>query len=781
MLTRSFSYSRAATIVVAALSCVIITRAQDPAPQTPYQVLDARSGVALPCVGCQILTYVAGTTTPVFTYTDYTLGTPNTNPVLTNSAGYAVNGSAITGIWLSASQCYKFVLEDANNQTIWTQDHICNTGYNALIAFEASLAASGGSNLIGYKESGSATTRTVQSRLRDYVTVADFAADNTGVTDAAAAINTATASLSPNGGTVYIPSGTYKINSATVSVPPKVCLLGSGAGSTILNGTGAFPVVTILNAANSCLLNLTIQSVNEDLSIANTDASLPTEYDLVQNVNMSSRGSSNAAVHVTATDCCVYYPVFDNVNISNNGVTGTGSDYLFDGTPSFNVKPIISGGRAADAKYGLNVISAERLMMSGTEFDDILGAEQVVSNCTAVDPMVCTAATAPATGATISFYGFGWPVIAGPYTATQITSTTFSVASVWTPACYSQGTITVCTVPVAPVTGATVTLAGMTDDWSALNGSQTATQISSTVFSVAVDSSSFSPAFPGTSGVPTVSIPLDSSSFSPAFPGTCTDGPCDPVVADSGIAIWLQAGVTNALLSPLRLEGDGVFAPIDKDAQFDAGTNGNQIFLDLGYGGVPSRVTDAGVNNCVAGGNSSGGLIPYCIIPQITGSITVASGSKLAVPGSTSDEFTVGTPLTMDQTLVGAMMTINAPSTGLPLVMRADSAGRWFMGESQNFSGSGNTGTAITISPSAGISCYTAGVSVLATCQFPIIQVTPGVSLSNITASSWGNGSMVYCSDCGNTHDNTAVAGAECVGSGSGAVARKQNGHWDCN
>lgn len=108
-----------------------VSLAQDPLQQTPYQVIDARTGVALPCVGCQIYTYVAGTTTPSPTYTDHTIGTPNTNPVLTNAAGYAVNGSAITGIWVGGV-CLKIVLEDASNVTIWTQDYVCD--------FAASLA-----------------------------------------------------------------------------------------------------------------------------------------------------------------------------------------------------------------------------------------------------------------------------------------------------------------------------------------------------------------------------------------------------------------------------------------------------------------------------------------------------------------------------------------------------------------------------------------------------------------------------------------------------------------
>lgn len=54
-----------------------------------------------------------------------------------------------------------------------------------------------------------------------------------------------------------------------------------------------------------------------------------------------------------------------------------------------------------------------------------------------------------------------------------------------------------------------------------------------------------------------------------------------------------------------------------------------------------------------------------------------------------------------------------------------------------------------------------------------------GVTFASLPAS--GNGSVIYCTNCGNVFDDGAIAGAKCVGAGSGALARRQNGHWDCN
>ncbi len=66
--------------------------------------------------GYQLYTYAAGTTTPLATYTDETGLTPNTNPVVLNSSGFA-------SVWIG-NNSYKFILYDNNNNLIWSQDNI---------------------------------------------------------------------------------------------------------------------------------------------------------------------------------------------------------------------------------------------------------------------------------------------------------------------------------------------------------------------------------------------------------------------------------------------------------------------------------------------------------------------------------------------------------------------------------------------------------------------------------------------------------------------------------
>lgn len=69
-----------------------------------------------PLSGGKIYTYLAGTTTPVSTYTDSTGGVSNANPVILDSSGRA-------DIWLGDGS-YKFILKDSADVLIKSVDNI---------------------------------------------------------------------------------------------------------------------------------------------------------------------------------------------------------------------------------------------------------------------------------------------------------------------------------------------------------------------------------------------------------------------------------------------------------------------------------------------------------------------------------------------------------------------------------------------------------------------------------------------------------------------------------
>lgn len=63
-----------------------------------------------PASGYKLWTYVAGSSTPLATYTDSSGNVPQSNPIILNALGRPTNGV----IWLQAGLSYKFVLQDAN-------------------------------------------------------------------------------------------------------------------------------------------------------------------------------------------------------------------------------------------------------------------------------------------------------------------------------------------------------------------------------------------------------------------------------------------------------------------------------------------------------------------------------------------------------------------------------------------------------------------------------------------------------------------------------------------
>ena len=169
-------------------------------PLPKLQFFDANGN---PLSGGKLYTYAAGTTTPLATYTDSSGATPNANPVILNSRGEA-------SVWLGANN-YKFKLSTSTDVEVWTVDDIASYNYEVL----QSLAASGGSSLIGFLQSGSgAVSRTVQSKLRDVFNVKDFGAVGNDTNETSVLIN-ALAAASGNILT-FEPGKTYRATSSLV-------------------------------------------------------------------------------------------------------------------------------------------------------------------------------------------------------------------------------------------------------------------------------------------------------------------------------------------------------------------------------------------------------------------------------------------------------------------------------------------------------------------------------------------------------------------------------------
>ena len=168
----------------------------------------------LPLVGGLLYSYAAGTSTQAATYTSSSGLTSNSNPIVLDSAGRVPNE-----IWLTPNSTYKFILQTSAAVQIGSWDNIPGANdQTALLAFEANLASSTGSSLIGYNQGGTgAITTTVQAKLRQTVSVKDFGAVGDGTTDDTVAIQAALTQLSSNTN-LYFPAGVYLLASQFLSL-----------------------------------------------------------------------------------------------------------------------------------------------------------------------------------------------------------------------------------------------------------------------------------------------------------------------------------------------------------------------------------------------------------------------------------------------------------------------------------------------------------------------------------------------------------------------------------
>jgi hypothetical protein len=176
---------------------------------TPTPKMQFESAAGVPLSGGKVYTYAAGTTTPQATYTDYTGGTPNANPIILNSRGEAA-------IWLGAAS-YKFKLTDANDVEIWTVDYISapTSGVSPVLSGNVIIDSDTPGPALKITQTGTGPVLRVQDSADPDTT--PFIIDNSGNVG----IGTATPSAQLE------TTGAAKFASATITTP-----LGIASGGT---------------------------------------------------------------------------------------------------------------------------------------------------------------------------------------------------------------------------------------------------------------------------------------------------------------------------------------------------------------------------------------------------------------------------------------------------------------------------------------------------------------------------------------------------------------------
>jgi len=205
--------------------------------------------------GGKIYTYQAGTTTPLAVYTSNTESAFHTNPIILDAAGRVPSGGEI---WLQLGIGYKFVLKTSTDVLIATYDNIPSSAQPPAandansIMYEQGYTVTAGSFVVGkiYRIVSVGTTnftligatsntvgthfiatgvgtgtgtaelsQTVETKLRETVSVKDFGAVGNGVTDDTAAIQAAIDYAITAGAAVYFPAATAYLVANTIYLP----------------------------------------------------------------------------------------------------------------------------------------------------------------------------------------------------------------------------------------------------------------------------------------------------------------------------------------------------------------------------------------------------------------------------------------------------------------------------------------------------------------------------------------------------------------------------------
>jgi hypothetical protein len=261
----------------------------------PAPVFRSWDNLGFPLVGGKLFTYAAGTTTPQATYVDSTQTTPNTNPVILNFRGEAF-------VWLNPLLSYKFVLQDAFGNLIWTEDNIQGAiGVASNIVPSTTNTFTLGTPTITFANgyfgpNGTPVFDPVSGNIGYYartaaevaagVTPASFvyaptpfidvrrygwSASNTATQNAAAltqaiAVSQAFFSSGNYGGTIQLPSGTFALN--PVTLPAYTIVRGTGRRSTILqwNSSSSVALFTLGGTAGTVYYSPGLSDVSVQLT-----------------------------------------------------------------------------------------------------------------------------------------------------------------------------------------------------------------------------------------------------------------------------------------------------------------------------------------------------------------------------------------------------------------------------------------------------------------------------------------------------------------------------------
>ena len=216
----------------------------------------------LPLAGGLIYTYQAGSSTPLATYTDNAGTISNTNPIVLGSDGRPSNE-----IWLTYGYNYKFILKDADGNTIQSYDNLYG-----IIGVQATVGATIPAGLISM---WSGSIGSIPSGWY----LCDGANGTPDLRDRFVVGAGSTYSVAATGGAAdaVVVSHNHTATSVVTETPHTHNIAGgfgtSGAFGA-LAGTGASVV------SGSTSTGITVATTNASAGVSGTNANLPPYYAL---------------------------------------------------------------------------------------------------------------------------------------------------------------------------------------------------------------------------------------------------------------------------------------------------------------------------------------------------------------------------------------------------------------------------------------------------------------------------------------------------------------------
>ena len=308
----------------------------------PYATVADVNGV--PITGAQLAFYVTGTSTPANTYQDQGLTTPNTNPVVSGTNGFAVG--TFGNIFLDPTVIYKAVLEDSLGNVLWTADPLATSGASSgLIVTVANVSAlraltsvpgnviqllgystfaDGGEGIFLYDSSdntsadngGTIFVDAVGHRYYRSFEAGDFNAlwfgvVGDGATDNSTAVQNAVNAAAGN--QISFPVGRFCFHGITSAVPVNIQGAGMGAGPGSAEQSNPNMTQFLINSSTSDLFTITSNypSIFRDFHVGVLGANQP----MTSGVGIHLIGAGGATVSNPKINNVAFSAVYNPIRI----------------------------------------------------------------------------------------------------------------------------------------------------------------------------------------------------------------------------------------------------------------------------------------------------------------------------------------------------------------------------------------------------------------------------------------------------------------------------------